>query len=152
MHSPDLLTYRQCAPPMPPEPVQSHLCRSSTLSPSRYGARERLYNESLHLIGAYPYSRWPNSPKLLPEDIGRLIAEKSQATEAKVLQVERELLLLTTSSKLGEEPYRCDVRSQFDTWFVVQLFRIPCRMCCGSMTNRGLLSSAEVFLKDQSGR
>lgn len=83
-----------------------------------------IYTESLiHVVGAYPYGKWPTSPKLLPEEIRHLIARKSQALEAEVLEVERELLLLTITSQPRKEPYRCDVSSQFDTWFVVQLFR-----------------------------
>lgn len=84
-----------------------------------------VYTESLiHLVGTYPYrlEEW-TSPTLLSKEILRLIVKKMQALEAEALEIERELLLLTIITRPRKEPYRCDVSSQFDTWFVVQLFR-----------------------------
>ncbi|KAJ8110556.1 hypothetical protein OPT61_g6638 [Boeremia exigua] len=83
-----------------------------------------IYTESLiHIIGAYPWWPWPTSHKLLSEDTRLLIAKKSQELETEVLEAERALLLLTITRGPRKEPFRCDASSEFDTWFVVQLFR-----------------------------
>ncbi|KAF1362063.1 hypothetical protein EJ07DRAFT_175262 [Lizonia empirigonia] len=80
------------------------------------------YTEALiHLVGAYPSWPWPSERTALPEDTLQLIANKSRELDTKVLEVERELLLTITTSR--GTPYSAGTYSQFDTWFVVQLFR-----------------------------
>jgi hypothetical protein len=85
-----------------------------------------IYTEAMiHLIGAYPCSPWPTPHTALPEATRALIALKAEKLDKQVLEVERELLLLTIVHVNGarKQPYRYDVSSEFDTWFVVQLFR-----------------------------
>ncbi|KAJ4353146.1 hypothetical protein N0V95_003618 [Ascochyta clinopodiicola] len=84
---------------------------------------EFIYVESLiHLIGAHPCWPWPTTKSALPNPIHQLIAKKSSKLVKQVLETERELLLLTITTKRGV-PYSAESNSQFDTWFVVQLFR-----------------------------
>ncbi|KAG9200214.1 hypothetical protein G6514_007426 [Epicoccum nigrum] len=85
-----------------------------------------IYTEALiHLIGAHPCSPWPTPFATLPFITRALIARKAEQLNKEVLEVERELLLLTIVHVNGtrKQPYRYDVSSEFDTWFVVQLFR-----------------------------
>ncbi|KAH6622197.1 hypothetical protein C7974DRAFT_377795 [Boeremia exigua] len=83
-----------------------------------------IYTESLiHLVGAYPHRPGPTCHTFLAEEIQRLIVKKSEALDTEVLEVERQLLLLTITRTERKVPFRCDVNSEFDTWFVVQLFR-----------------------------
>lgn len=83
-----------------------------------------IYTEALiHLIGAYPCSPWPTPHAALPEATRALIALKAERLDKEVLEAERELLLLTIVHGTRNQPYRYDVSSEFDTWFVVQLFR-----------------------------
>lgn len=81
-----------------------------------------MYAESLiHLIGAYPYGTFPTSRKLLPDEMLRLMAKKSQELDKKVFEVERGLLLLTITIEPKKEAYRCDI-----SWQLVRY------MACGS--------------------
>ena len=83
-----------------------------------------IYTEALiHLIGAYPCSPWPTPFTSLPGTTRALIALKAEHLDKEVLEAERELLLLTIVHGTRNHPYRYDVSSEFDTWFVVQLFR-----------------------------
>lgn len=82
-----------------------------------------LYTEAfIHLVGAYPSWPWPSKRTALPKDTLQLIAKKSRELDTKVLEVERELLLLTITTNRGT-PYSAEKYREFDTWFVVQLFR-----------------------------
>ncbi|KZM19510.1 hypothetical protein ST47_g9423 [Ascochyta rabiei] len=84
---------------------------------------EFIYAESLiHLIGAHPCWPWPTKQSALPDTIRQLIVKKSRELDMQVLETERELLLLTITTKRGI-PYSAESHSQFDTWFVVQMFR-----------------------------
>ncbi|KAJ4379195.1 hypothetical protein N0V86_005239 [Didymella sp. IMI 355093] len=51
-----------------------------------------------------------------------LITRKSAELDKEVLEVERKLLLLTILTTRGV-PFSSEIPSQFDTWFVIQLFR-----------------------------
>ena len=52
-----------------------------------------------------------------------LIALKAEQLDKEVLEVERALLLLTIVHGPRNQPYRYEVSSEFDTWFVIQIFR-----------------------------
>jgi hypothetical protein len=83
-----------------------------------------IYTEALiHLIGAYPCSPWPTPHTALPEATRALIARRAEKLDMQVLKVERALLLLTIVHGTRNQSYRYDVSSEFDTWFVIQLFR-----------------------------
>ncbi|KAF9695045.1 hypothetical protein EKO04_007028 [Ascochyta lentis] len=84
---------------------------------------EFIYTESLiHLIGAHPCWPWPTKRSALADKMHQLIAKRSRELDLQVLEAERELLLLTITTMRGV-PYSAESYSQFDTWFVVQLFR-----------------------------
>lgn len=83
-----------------------------------------IYSEALiHIIGAYPCWPWLTKASALPDDIRGLIARKSKGLDNEVLEVERELLLLTIVIDARRVPFSPEIASQFDTWFVIQLFR-----------------------------
>lgn len=83
-----------------------------------------IYTEALiHLIGAYPCSPWPTPHTALPSATRALIALKAEQLDKEVLEVERALLLLTIVHGPRNQPYRYEVSSEFDTWFVIQIFR-----------------------------
>lgn len=83
-----------------------------------------IYTESLiHLVGAYPCSPWPTPHSALPEATRNLIARKATELDRTVLEIERELLLLTIVHGPKDKPFNYYVSSEFDTWFVVQIFR-----------------------------
>ena len=82
-----------------------------------------IYTESLtHIIGAYPCWPWPTPRTTLPAHTLSLITRKSSSLDHEVALTERELLLLTILTLCGA-PFSCDISSQFDTWFAIQLFR-----------------------------
>jgi hypothetical protein len=82
-----------------------------------------IYVESLiHVIGANPCWPWPTKRASLPDLIIQLITRKSAELDKEVAEVERELLLLTILTTRGV-PFSSEISSQFDTWFVIQLFR-----------------------------
>lgn len=82
-----------------------------------------IYTESLiHIIGAYPCWPWPTKASTLPDSILNLITRKSSELDNEVQLIERELLLLTIVTPRGA-PFSPEIASQFDTWFVIQLFR-----------------------------
>jgi hypothetical protein len=83
---------------------------------------DAMYTESLiHIIGAHPSWPWPTKREVLPAYITKLVDRKSEELDRLCTDIERELLLLTIQvANRSVEPLE---HSQFDTWFVVQVFR-----------------------------
>jgi hypothetical protein len=82
-----------------------------------------LYKDSLtHIIGCHPTWPWPTPRSVLPPHIIDLVVRKSEELERICVETERELLLLTIEIHRNG-PVEPENHGQFDTWFVVQLFR-----------------------------
>jgi hypothetical protein len=82
-----------------------------------------LFKDSLtHIIGCHPTWPWPTPRSVLPLHIIDLVVRKSEELNRMCVETERELLLLTIEIH-RDGPVEPENHSQFDTWFVVQLFR-----------------------------
>jgi hypothetical protein len=82
-----------------------------------------IYTESLiHIIGAHPSWPWPTSRTLLPPNIMDLVVRKSEDLDRLCTDTERDLLLLTieTHRSVPVQPHN---HAEFETWFIVQLYR-----------------------------
>jgi hypothetical protein len=111
--------------------IHSHhrtLYTSIATDPARYLALaitlhdSSIYTESLiHIIGAWPCWPWPTRRETLPTEILDLVMRKAEGLEQMCTDAERDLLLLTI--QIGNTPVEPSDHSQFDTWFVVQMFR-----------------------------
>jgi hypothetical protein len=87
---------------------------------------ESIYKESLiHMCGAHPCWPWPTLRSSLPEGIRHLITTKSSKLNQRCAEVERELLLLTIHVGRGTNNHAVSplTNSEFDTWFIVSMFR-----------------------------
>jgi hypothetical protein len=115
-------------------------------------ANESVYVEALiHIIGAYPCWPWPTKRQTLPSSILALVARKAEALDQLCTELERELLLLTIQVRSG--PVQPQEHSQFDTWFIVQIFRDElAREFHGlEMSKARSLKRGQVFRKIRAG-
>ncbi|KAF1915529.1 hypothetical protein BDU57DRAFT_451230 [Ampelomyces quisqualis] len=84
---------------------------------------EAIYTESLiHIIGAHPSWPWPTARAVLPPSILAIVTRKSAQLSILCTEISRELLL-TTFTVHNDRPVDAQNHSEFDTWFVVQIFR-----------------------------
>jgi hypothetical protein len=104
------------------------LYTSIAADPARYLALalslhdSSIYTESLiHIIGAWPCWPWSTKRETLPAEILDLVVRKAEDLEQMCVDADRDLLLLTI--QIGNAPVEPSDHAQFDTWFVVQLFR-----------------------------
>lgn len=94
-----------------------------------------IYTESLiHIDGAHPCWPWPTKRDVLPDAIMRVVKRKSKKLDDLVTEVERELLLATITVHRNR-PVDPQTPSEFDTWFIVHLFRDTLARTFTSLSN-----------------